>query len=392
MNSAWNNYSEFNASVEMRKHWMLDDEIAFLNHGSFGATPKIVLRHQQALRTLMERQPVDFFVRQLPELIRKAAGDLAEFLGARSDDLAFVENATAGINAVIRSYPWKGGDELLLANHAYNAVKNTAYFAARQFGITVREFEVPFPLNDDEELLQAFTRAINKNTRMALIDHVSSPLAIIYPLEKMLTACRAKGIKTLVDGAHASGMLPIHLNSMNADWYVGNCHKWLFSAKGCGFLWAAPHARDFLQPPVVSVQADAYFPKNFDWVGTRDVSSWLSISTAIDFYSNMGGDDLPELLHDIAIAMACQLAKDWQVKLPAELSMFGSMVTLPVPIQGGITQKIADQWRDSLWHDSRIEVPFFAINGRLWLRISAQIYNRVSEYERLSHAIASKIA
>ena len=391
MSSNWNHYSEFNASTQMRKHWLLDDEVAFLNHGSFGATPMVVLQRQQDIRALMERQPVDFFVRQLPELIRNAAVDLADFLGTSGDNLAFVENATAGINALLRSYPWQAGDELLLANHAYPAVKNTAYFVARQFGITVREFGVPFPLQDEEEILQAFTQAINKNTRMAVIDHVSSPLAIIYPLEKMLAICNATGIKSLVDGAHAPGMLPVNLHSMNADWYVGNCHKWLFAAKGCGFLWAAINARDFLQPPVISVQADASFPRNFDWVGTRDVSAWLSITTAINFYKSIGGSQMSEKLHDFVIAMATQLASDWQVNIPAEPITFGSMVTLPVPVKGEFTQEMANQWRDALWREHQIEVPFFAINSQLCLRISAQIYNRVSDYERLSQAITSKI-
>jgi len=391
MNSSWSHYSEFNASAQMRKHWMLNDEIAFLNHGSFGATPIVVLQHQQDYRVQMERQPVDFFVRQSAELIRKVAADLADFLGANADDLALVENATAGINAVLRSYPWKVGDELLMANHAYPAVKNTAYFVARQFGITVREFEVPFPLRDDEEILRSFAKSINRNTRIAVIDHVSSPLAIIFPIEKMLAICHAHGVKALVDGAHAPGMLPVNLNLINADWYVGNCHKWLFAAKGCAFLWAASHARDFLQPPVISVQADASFPRNFDWVGTRDFSAWLSISAAIDFYKSIGASQIPEKLHDFAIAMATQLASDWQVKIPAKPIMFGSMVTLPVPVKDEITQEIANQWRDILWRDKQIEVPFFAINGQLWLRISAQIYNRVSDYERLSHAITSKI-
>ncbi|BCM24577.1 aminotransferase class V-fold PLP-dependent enzyme [Methyloradius palustris] len=390
MQSKWNHQSEFNAGLEMRKHWMLDDEISFLNHGSFGATPKVVLQSQQDYRALMERQPVDFFVRQLPDLIRKAAADLAGFLGANPDDLAFVENATAGINAVLRSFPWRAGDELLLANHAYPAVKNAAYFVARQFGITVREFEVPFPLEDENEILQAFTKAISPNTRMAVLDHVSSPLAIIYPLEKMLVICRAHSVKTLVDGAHAPGMLPLNLDAIDADWYVGNCHKWLFAAKGCAFLWAAPHARDFLQPMSISLHADVGFPQSFDWVGTRDVSAWLSISAAIDFYKSVGGDEIPEKLHNFAIVMAQQLAADWHVDLPAKPAMFGSMVTLPMPFNGEATQETADQWRDTLWHENRIEVPFFAINRQLWLRISAQLYNSSIDYEQLSQAVTRK--
>lgn len=377
---------KFSEGAELRKHWMLEEGMHFLNHGSFGAAPSVVLQAQQRYRERMERQPVNFLVRQMPDELRAAAEVLAGFLGAKGQDLAFVENATAGANAVLRSYPWRTGDELLLSAHAYPAVQNLVRFIAAQFGLVVREFDFAFPLVEGE-LLQRFSQALTPRTRMAIIDHVSSPLAIVYPLQEMLALCRERGVQTLVDGAHVPGMLPLAIESLGADWYIGNCHKWLFAPKGCGFLWAAPSARDFLQPPVVSLRMDDGFPASFDWVGTRDVSAWLAISAAIDFYQAMGGDAIPAYLHRKVLEAAELLCGAWQVTLPAAPEHYGAMVTLPVPLVGEATLARANQLRDLLWQQHRIEVPLFALKDRLWLRISAQLYNTPEDHEALASAV-----
>jgi isopenicillin-N epimerase len=381
--------NKFNGSDEIRKHWMLEEGIVFLNHGSFGATPIQVLHAQQAWQQRMERQPVDFFVRDLPALIREAATALAKFLHCQPEQLAFVENATAAVNAILRSYPWQAGDELLLGEHAYPAVKNAAYFVARQTGIVVKEYKVPFPVVDEDAILASFRNAMSPRTRMAVIDHVSSPLAIIYPVERMLAICREHGVHSLVDGAHAPGMLPLSIDAIGADYYVGNCHKWLFAPKGCAFLWASPSGSAHLQPLVISLRMDEGFPYCFDWTGTRDASSWLAIQAALDFYVEAGGADIPQKLHDMVIAMATDLANDWQVDLPADAAMFGAMVTLPVPVLENMSQEQANRWRDKLWHEKCIEVPFMAINQRLWVRISVQCYNVEADYRRLSAAISA---
>jgi isopenicillin-N epimerase len=377
---------KFSDGKELRKHWMLDADMHFLNHGSFGAAPKVVLQAQQGYRDRMEQQPVDFLVRQMPGELRAAADKLASFLGASGENLAFVENATAGANAVLRSFPWRAGDELLLSAHAYPAVKNLAKFVASQFGIVVREFDFAYPLQAGE-IVDSFRRGLTARTRLAIIDHVSSPLAIVYPLGEMLALCRQHGVQTLVDGAHAPGMLPLAIETLGADWYVGNCHKWLFAPKGCGFLWAAPGSRDFLQPPVVSLRMEEGFPESFDWVGTRDASAWLAISAAIDFYREMGGDAIPSYLHRQALEGARVLMDAWQVTLPAAPQLFGSMVTLPAPIAGEATLARANQLRDLLWREHVVEVSLFVLKDRLWLRISAQLYNMLDDYHALAKAM-----
>ncbi|HWU82558.1 MAG TPA: aminotransferase class V-fold PLP-dependent enzyme [Methylophilaceae bacterium] len=377
---------KFSDGKELRKHWMLEEDMHFLNHGSFGAAPRVVLQAQQRFRDRMERQPVDFLVRQAPAELRAAAGDLAGFLGAQGEDLAFVENATAGVNAVLRSYPWQAGDELLLSVHAYPAVKHLTRFVARQSGIVIREFDFAFPLKEGE-ILENFSAAVTSATRMAIIDHVSSPLAIVYPLQEMLAVCRAKGVRTLVDGAHAPGMLALDIPALQVDWYVGNCHKWLFAPKGCAFLWAAPGSRDFLQPPVVSLRMEDGFPATFDWVGTRDPSPWLSISAAIAFYREMGGSEIPAYLHQNLLAASQLLQETWQVESPAAQQQLGTMATLPLPLSGEATLERANQIRDQLWREHRIEVPLFAFDGRLWVRISAQLYNVIDDYVALAAAV-----
>lgn len=381
-------HSKFNGGGELRKHWLLDDQMHFLNHGSFGACPREVLAAQQEWRERMEHRPINFLVRELPGLIRSSAAELAAFLGTDANDLAFVENATAAVNAIIRSYPWQSGDEILMSCHAYPAVKNAVRFVAMQFHLTVREFSFSFPLQDTDEIVQSFTASIGQKTRLAIIDHVSSPLAIIYPLEKLLAVCRWHGVKSLVDGAHAPGMIPLNIQQLNADWYVGNCHKWLFAPKGCAFVWAAKQVQPYLQPTVISLRMDEGYPLSFDWVGTRDASAWLSITAALGFYQSVGGDEIPKQLHKFVIDMAQMLAADWGVELPAPSEQFAAMVTLPLPIPGKWNQGMANQLRDSVWQRYQIEVPLFVLNeDQIWCRISAQLYNKEAEYKALSVAI-----
>jgi len=370
-----------------RRYWLLEEGVHFLNHGSYGACPRPVLAAQQVWRERMEAQPVCFLGRDLPVLLREAAAELAAFMGARGDDLAFVENATTGINAVLRSYPWQKGDELVLSAHAYPAIKAAATFVAHRYGVVVREFAFPFPLADAGQIVQGFRSALSSRTRMALLDHVASPLSIIYPLPELLEMCRAQGVATLVDGAHAPGMLALDIGALGADWYVGNCHKWLFAPKGCAFLWASPRAGDFLQPTTISLRMEEGFPKCFDWVGTRDPTPWLSVTAALEFYREMGGAAIPGRLHGDLLASASRLCRAWDVELPAPAEMFGAMATLPLPLDMEAIRPNADALHDALRERYRIEVPVLAVAGRLWLRVSQQLYTTEEDIAALERAV-----
>jgi isopenicillin-N epimerase len=370
----------------IRSEFLLEDGVAFLNHGSYGATPRAVLVAQDEWRTRMERQPVRFMGRELPAALRRAAGDLAGILGARSDDLVFVENATAGVNAVVRSVALGPGDDVLTTDHAYPAVRNALSFRCRDAGATLVEAQVPFPLSHDDQVVAAVEAALGSKTRLAVFDHVTSQTAVIFPVARLIERCRARNVPVLIDGAHAPGMIALDVAALGADWYVGNAHKWLFSAKGCGFLWARPEHQGNLHPLVISHGLDDGFIAEFDWVGTRDASAWLAVSDAIAFHRRMGGQAVMTHNRELAGRAADMLVAAWSTEIGAPPSMRGAMATVRIPGDGGNFDD-AMSLHDRLHDDYGIEVPISSWDGALWVRISAQIYNTVADYQRLADAV-----
>jgi isopenicillin-N epimerase len=248
-----------------------------------------VLTAQQDWQRRMEAQPGRFFRAILPAALRHAAGQLGAFLGADGNDLAFVENTTVGCNAVLRSLELGAGDEILVLTHGYGAVRNAARYVAERAGARVTEAAVPFPRPDADAIVASVAAALTPRTKLAVIDHITSGSALVLPLERIVTACHAAGVPVLVDGAHGPGQVTLDLPSLGADWYVGNCHKWLCAAKGSAFLWAAPSRQAGLHPVTISHGFGAGFLAEFDWTGTRDCSAWLSVGAAIDFHARLGG-------------------------------------------------------------------------------------------------------
>lgn len=371
----------------LRRLWSLDPAIHFLNHGSFGATPRYVQAAQLRWRHELEHEPVRFMVDVLPDALRVAGARLARFVGASPSRLALVENATAGANAVLRSMRWNAGDRIVLANHAYPAVKNTARFLAERHGLHIVEASVPWPLTGPEALIDAYAEAIKGGARIAIIDHIFSPLAVISPLDAIVQLCRERGVQVLVDGAHAPGMLPLSLDAlgdMGVDWVVGNCHKWLCAPKGCGFIFATPTGQRELHPAVISNYFGEGFEKEFAWTGTVDPSARLAISAALEFIEALGVDRYRTALRDQAREAAAHLASAWGVEPGVPADMFAAMVTLPLPVTEPGSKEAAARWRLKLLQEHNIEVPIHAINGRLWVRISAQVYNELSDYDALA--------
>jgi len=371
----------------LRALWSLDPAVHFLNHGSYGATPSHVQAAQSRWREEMEREPVRFMVDTLPGALRAAGAHLAGFVGASPSRLALVENATAGVNAVLRSLRWKSGDRIVLANHAYPAVKNTVRFVAERYGLTVIEAQIPWPLAGPDALVDAYAKALDGGARLAIIDHIFSPLAVVTPLEAIVALCRARGVPVLVDGAHAPGMLPLALDALGdkgVDWYVGNCHKWLCAPKGCGFLVATPEGQRDLHPAVISNYFGEGFEKEFAWTGTGDPSARLAVTAALEFIEALGVARYGHALRDQARAAAQHIAQAWGVAPGAPLEMSAAMVTLPLPVDEPADAETAARWRLKLLEKHRIEVPVIAIEGRLWVRISAQVYNELSDYEVLA--------
>jgi isopenicillin-N epimerase len=382
--------------------WMLDPKIAFLNHGSFGSCPRPVLEFQQELRARLERQPIQFFVRDLEGLLDESRGELARFLGADAEDLVFVPNATAGVNTVLRSLPWKPGDELLVTNHEYNACRNALNFVAEQTGAQVVVADIPFPLDSSDEIISVILRSVTPRTHLALLDHVSSQTGLVFPLDPLAGELTARGIDTLVDGAHAPGMLPVHLQTLGAAYYTGNCHKWLCAPKGAGFLHVRRDKQDLIRPLSISHGANSprkdrsRFLIEFGWTGTWDPSACLSVPEALRYVGSLLPGGWPEIMErnrTLVLAARKTLCKTLNIELPCPDELIGSLASFPLPdatsIEPPTSPLYSDPLQDQLREKHGIEVPVIpwpAPPKRL-LRISAQLYNSLGQYQRLAEAL-----
>jgi isopenicillin-N epimerase len=373
----------------LRRLFRLDDAATFLNHGSFGLTPLAVLATQAALREEMERQPVQFLNRAtLQPRLRAAAAQLAGFLGVAAEDLVFVDNATTGVNAVLRSFSLKPGDEVLITDHTYPAVRNAVRFVCGRAGARMVEARLPFPAESPDGIVAAVTATLTDRTRLAVFDLVSSASAIIMPAAALARVCRDAGARVLIDAAHGPGMLDLDLSALQADWVTGNAHKWLFAPKGCALLWAAKEAQRDLHPPVISHGFEQGFANEFDWTGTRDPTAWLTAPSALDFYRSMGDGTPRARNHDLVVAAASLLAERWGTESGAPPGMTGAMAVVRLPGGHPGTPAAAQAVHDKLLQKYHIEVPVMSIEQVLWVRVSAQIYNDLEDYQRLAIALA----
>jgi isopenicillin-N epimerase len=382
----------------MLAHWFLDPQGAYLNHGTFGVTPKRVLDAQHALQAQIERHPARFMARELMSLerdapahaprLRAAAGEVAAFLGARGDDLVFVDNASSGVNAVLRSLRLSRGDEIVLFDHAYGAVLRTASFVAREHGARVVVVALPFPLQDDAVCLDALDAALTPRTRIAILDHITSETALVLPLARMAALCHARGVPVLADGAHAPGAIEVDITSLGVDWYTANLHKWAFAPRGCGVLWAAPERREDLHPPIISWGLDLGWHQEFDWTGTRDPTPYLCAPQGIAFITDfLGTAEMRAHNHALVWQAAEMLSTRWGLAWSTPEHLVGCMATLPLPPGLGATAADAARLREWLLVERDIEVAIAARGGRLWARVSAQVYNDMDDIERLGRAI-----
>ncbi|HLQ39308.1 MAG TPA: aminotransferase class V-fold PLP-dependent enzyme [Planctomycetota bacterium] len=384
-------------------HWDLDPEVVFLNHGSFGACPRVVLQHQRELQRRLEREPVLFLHRQLESLLDPARAALAALIGADPDDLAFVPNATTGVNTVLRSLQFAPGDELLLTDHEYNACRNAVDLVAGRSGASVRVAPVPFPLRDPQQVVDAVLAAVTPRTRLLLIDHVTSPTGLVLPLERIVPVLASQGIDTLVDGAHAPGMLPLDLRALGVAYYTGNCHKWLCTPKGSALLYVRRDRQPLIRPLTISHGANSprtdrsRFRLEFDFTGTGDPTPFLCIPTALRFLGSLLPGGIPSLQqHNHALALQGRdiLCRALAVPAPAPESMIGSLASVPLPLSdaAGIGPHAIDPLQAALWDNWHIEVPVMrwpAPKLRL-LRISPQIYNAAGQYELLAKAVRAE--
>jgi isopenicillin-N epimerase len=368
-----------------RRHFLLERGTAFLNHGSFGTAPRAVLAAAQRWRRRMEANPDRFLREEMPGALRAAAGRLARFLHAQEQDVAFVENATSGMNAVLRSLDFRPGDEILATTHVYNAVKQTIHEVCRRTGVKLVEAKIVLPIENVEDLFSPVQQKMNRRTKLLVLDHIASPTGLIFPVKRLARLARARGVRVLVDGAHAPGQIELDVPSLGVDWYAGNCHKWLFAPKGCGFLWARRGAQAGIHPPVISHGYGKGYAAEFDWTGTRDFSAWLAVPAGIDFYKKMGPARVRTHNHRLAMEAAQRLAASWNSITDGPAELHGSMMSIRLPrrLQRCDPKKLMSEFLAR----HRTVIPVMAIDGVLWARVSAQVYNAAQDYERLRLAV-----
>jgi isopenicillin-N epimerase len=390
---------------ELAALWPLDRGVAFLNHGSYGACPTEVLRHQAALRAEMEAEPVRFLGRELDGRLDVAREALAAFVGADPDDLAFISNATSGVNAVLRSLTLSAGDELLTTDHAYAACRNTLDYVAGRCGARVNVAVVPFPVASPDAVVDAVLAKVTPRTRLALLDHITSPTGLILPIDRLVAELARRGVETLVDGAHAPGMIPLDLRALGAAYYSANCHKWLCAPKGSAFLWVRRDCQADIHPLTISHGATAVRPGRsrfrleFDWTGTQDPTAWLTVPKAIDYMGGLVSGGWPALMaRNRALALAARelLCVAAGTPPPCPDPMIGSLASVILPDSPTMETgwRVRDPLQGRLFDGWAIEVPIVRWPGapKRLLRVSAQLYNSPEQYSRLAHALRDELA
>ncbi|HUJ25603.1 MAG TPA: aminotransferase class V-fold PLP-dependent enzyme [Myxococcales bacterium] len=375
---------------EYAKHWTLEEGLLFLNHGSFGACPRVVLEAQSELRARMERNPLKFISRDQEALLDGARAALGGFVHADAEDLVFVPNATTGVNTVIRSLELQAGDELLTTDHAYNACRNALRWHEPR-GVRVVAARVPWPIEGPHQVIDAVMGALTPRTKLVLLDHITSPTGLVFPVQALVAKLRERGVDALVDGAHAPGQIPLDLEAIGAAYYTGNCHKWLCTPKGSGFLHVRRDRHANVKPLAIghglnSARTDrSRFRLDMDFSGTDDATPFLCIPAALRFLGGLLEGGWPELMrrnHALALQAREVLCRALRVPKPAPDFMLGSLASVPLPDgdRPALQRELFDR--------HRIEVPIMPFPpGKRLVRVSAQLYNSLDEYAALARLL-----
>lgn len=388
-------------SSTYEQDWLLDPGLIYLNHGSFGACPRVLLAQQRHYQEQLERHPVQFFLSEYPQRLQASKHALAKFVGADAEDIAFVTNATAAANTVLRSLDWQPGEHLLTTNHAYNACRNALDFVAQRWKLRVIVVDIPFPLQHSQQVVDTILSHVTPQTRFALIDAITSATGLIFPFQTIVHELARRGVDTFVDGAHAPGMIPLDLNELGAAYFTGNCHKWMCTPKGSAFLHVRRDRQASIRPLIIShganetLQERSRFEVEFDWQGTVDASAALCIPDAIAWGEQViagGWSALMQRNRELALRGQALLCKTLGVDVPAPAEMIGSLATIPLPNAPPRNRYSAferDPLQVELLERYRIEVPVYVwpTASHRWLRISAQLYNTYEQYERLASAL-----
>ena len=374
----------------LKKYFLLDPSVTFLNHGSFGATPKPVFNEYQRWQRELENQPVEFLGRRHNALMHISREVLAKYLGTSTENVIYAQNVTIALNIVARSLDLGTGDEVLSTDHEYGAMDRTWRFLSKERGFAY--ISQPVDLTSQDDFVESFWRGVTPQTRVIFLSHITSPTATIFPIEKIIQRARAKNIITVIDGAHVAGQLPLHLDSLGADFYGGNLHKWLCAPKGAGFLYARPEMQKLVKPLVVSWGYESITPgastfvDHHEWWGTRDVAAFLSVPAAIQFQQDHAWATVRTECH--------QLVKDAQRRISDLTGLaplhaqsdnwFAQLAAAPLPADADLVALKA-----RLYDEYRVEIPLVAWKDKKLVRVSVQGYNTKEDIDRLLFALSN---
>lgn len=384
-------------TTQFRSLFQLDFTIHFLNHGSFGACPVPVFEDYQAWQRRLERQPVLFLGREMVALDREARQPLGDYLHTAPENLVFVTNATQGVNIIARSLALAPGDEILTTNHEYGACDYTWEFVCKKTGATYIHQPILLPAHSLEEMAEQFWQGVTPRTKVIYLSHITSPTALCLPVEIICQRARQADIFTLVDGAHAPGQIPLDLDSLGADWYTGNLHKWALSPKGTGFLYSRPEVQSLVEPLVVSwgyhampeTTRGSHFQDYLGWSGTKDPAASLTVPTALEFMADHQWEQVRQDCHNLlqpTIQRICDLVQ-MEPFYPLDSDLYHQMGIAPLPAD---TDIVSAKMR--LYDDFRVEVPLIEWNGRKFVRISVQAYNSVGDVDALVNGLREILA
>lgn len=379
----------------LKGQFLLSPDVTFLNHGSYGACPRPVFATYQAWQAQLEHQPVAFMTPgHLALRFAEVRAALAAELRADADDLVAVPNATAGLNIVARSLPLQPGDEILTTDHEYGALDKTWAFVTASTGAVIRRVTVPLPLTSEADFTETVLAGITPRTRVLFLSHITSPTALVFPLERAVSKARALGIWTVIDGAHAPGHIPLDLEALGADFYAGNCHKWLMAPKGSAFLHARRSVQGLLNPALISHGwtddraapgpfGNSAFQDAFQFQGTRDHAAFLSVPAAIDFRRSHGWDRVAAQCRDLMQETAARVGTLTGLS-PISVPDFCApqMVAMKIPACDPLA------FHDALLAQFGIEIPVFRWNRHCFVRLSVQGYNTPEDMDALVQALA----
>lgn len=389
---------------ELANYWSLESSRLFLNHGSFGACPDFVIAEQRKWQDLMEQEPVQFFEELMPDLLLKSRKALGAFLSCPADDLALVSNATSGVNTVLRSLHFEEGDEILVPNHAYQACRNSIDFVAQRWGAKVVEVAIPFPIEGPQIVIDLMKSACTPLTKLVMIDTVTSPTGLRMPFEELTAHFEENGVEVLLDAAHGIGMIPLNLEKLGASYVTSNCHKWLCAPKGSAFLYVRKDKQSKIQPLTIShghtfpLGDTTRFRHEFDWTGTQDISGWCALPAVIEGMAKLvegGWETIMEHNHDLAIQGRNILCERLGIQPPCPDEMIACISTIQLPGEL-VTPELMhepDPLHQILSETYNIQVPVWSWPspaGR-YLRISAQLYNSIEQYEQLADALVNEL-